>query len=73
MAGSTDYPVPDAMAEIRWMDFMKEARRAIGGGPETERLIEAMGGIRPTLGDDDVCVALLEDMTKTLKHMLPPS
>ena len=49
-----------------------------GGGPkghrrrpETERLIDAMGGIRPPIDDDDVWVALLEEMTETFKKMEP--
>ena len=71
VADSTDYPVPDAAAEITWMDFMEVARRAIGPGPETERLIDAMGGIRPSIDDDDVWVALLEQMTETFKQMQP--
>jgi hypothetical protein len=70
MADTTDYP-PDAMAEITWMDFMKDARRAIGDGPETERLIDAMGGIRAPIGDDSAWVALLETMTETFEKMRP--
>ena len=71
VADSTDYPVPDAAAEITWMDFMEVARRAIGAGPGTERLIDAMGGVRPSIDDDDVWVALLEQMTETFKQMQP--
>jgi hypothetical protein len=71
VADTTDYPVPDAMAEITWMDFMKEARRAIGDRPETERLIDAMGGIRPAIDDDDMWVALLEGMRETFEKMRP--
>ena len=41
------------------------------GGPETERLIDAMGGIRPSIDDDDVWVALLEEMTESFKKMGP--
>jgi hypothetical protein len=73
MPDPTDYPVPDAAAEMTWMDFMKEARRATGEGPETERLIDAMGGIRAPIDDDDVWVALLEGMTDTFKKMQPRS
>ena len=66
----TDYPhPPDAMAEITWMDFMKKARKAIGDGPETERLVDAMGGIRAPIGDDDAWVALLEGMCQTFEQM----
>ena len=73
MEDSTDfpYPAPDATAEITWMEFMEEVRRATGGGPETERLIDAMGGIRPSIDDDDVWVALLEEMTESFKKMGP--
>ena len=73
MEDSTDYPypVPDATAEVTWMEFMEEVRRATGGRPETERLIDAMGGIRPAIDDDDVWVALLEEMTETFKKMVP--
>jgi hypothetical protein len=57
------------MAELARTDFMKKARGAIGDGPETERLIDAVGGVRAAIGDDDVWVTLLEGISETLEKL----
>jgi hypothetical protein len=68
MGDVTEYPVPDAAAEIKWMDFTEKARMALGDRPETERLIDAVFGIRPALDNDTVWVDLLEGMRATLEE-----
>lgn len=71
MADASDYPAPDAAAEITWMDFIEKARIALGDQSETERLIDAVFGIRPALDNDSVWVELLEGMRDTFDDARP--